>query len=259
MRLANLEIGPVSHARWLTTAMRFCRIWISKHGLKGELLTTLRLIIEFIVGVYFPNWFNVKVKHKWVEGLNHVLYQLDLLMSQNKKVLDIVMPTIRRSAWYAHPEAVLQAMLCSDNIAERKEAVSKIVQIRGEGDEATQLGDTSVRPRRTPEINIKAVTLNQLVDLDDPLVTEPPLTCTLTTERIKKFIDEPMEVPDWSSHTQSVERCVKMVTEAAGHVYTHERREAYIRSKVTSRELMALNNSKKDLCNLVKFRAVGSY
>ena len=63
-----------------------------------------------------------------------------------------------------------------------------------------------------------------------------------------------MEVPNWPSHTQSVERCIKMVTEAASHVYSHERREGYIRSKVVSRELMSMNKSKKDLANLVKFK-----
>ena len=35
-RLALLEIGPVNHSRWLTTATRFLRIWCSKHGLKGK-------------------------------------------------------------------------------------------------------------------------------------------------------------------------------------------------------------------------------
>lgn len=34
--LALLEIGCVSHFRWLTTSNRICRIWISKHGLKGN-------------------------------------------------------------------------------------------------------------------------------------------------------------------------------------------------------------------------------
>ena len=66
-----------------------------------------------------------------------------------------------------------------------------------------------------------------------------------------------MEVPDWPSHTQSIERCVKMVTEAAAHVYSAERREGYIRSTVVSRQLMSRNKSKKDLANLVKFRKMG--
>ena len=48
-----------------------------------------------------------------------------------------------------------------------------------------------------------------------------------------------------------------MVTEAAGHVYSHERREGYIRSQVVSRELMSRNKSKQDVAKLVKFRNPG--
>ena len=87
--------------------------------------------------------------------------------------------------------------------------------------------------------------------------TEPPLTCKLTSSSIRRFVETPMEVPDWPSHTQSVERCVMIVTEAAGHVYSHERREGYIRSQAVSRELMSKNKSKKDIVKLVKFRSAG--
>ena len=74
---------------------------------------------------------------------------------------------------------------------------------------------------------------------------------------IRKFVDTPMEVPNWSSHTQSEERIVKKVTEAADHVYSHERRDGYVRSHQVSAELMARNRSKQDLVNLVKFRRPG--
>ena len=73
-RVAHLKIGPVSHPRWLTTALRFLRIWISRHGLKGKQLQNLKLVVEFIVGVKMPNWFNVKVNPSWLEGPNHVIF-----------------------------------------------------------------------------------------------------------------------------------------------------------------------------------------
>ncbi|KAG7157448.1 hypothetical protein Hamer_G005885, partial [Homarus americanus] len=56
-------------------------------------------------------------------------------------------------------------------------------------------------------------------------ILEPPLTTSLTSQELRNLKETPMQVPKWPSHTQSVERCVKMVTEAAGHVYSHERRE----------------------------------
>ena len=50
-----------------------------------------------------------------------------------------------------------------------------------------------------------------------------------------------MVVSQSSSHIQSVERFVKMVTEAAGHVHTAERRETYIRAQLIGRELISAN------------------
>ena len=249
-RLACLEVGPVSHFRWLTTACRFCRIWVSPHGLKGKNLTNLRMIVEFIVGVYFPNWFNIKVKHSWINGPEHFLYLLELLRTQKMKAVEMVMPTVKRSAWYAHSEAILQFMLAREDRELRKKGVEKILEIRGEGDDDSQIGDRSVRSRRTPEINTDARTLYDLIDWSS--ASEPPLTGDKTTAKIKTFIEHPMDVPDWPSHTQSIERCVKMVTEAAGHVYSHERREGYIRSQVVSRELMSRNRSKQDVAKLVQ-------
>ena len=256
LALAQLEIGPVNHSRWLTTACRLCRLWVSKHGLSRKNVENLRLIVEFIIGVYIPNWFNIKVKHSWIEGPRHMLYQLELLRTQRKKVTDIVKETVNRGAWYAHPEAVLQTLLCSEDEEERRFAVKKISELRGEGDENTQVGDKSVRYRKTPVINFESKKLTDIIDWSEEL-TEPPLTLSLTTVEIKQFLDAPMQVPSWSSHTQSVERLVKKVTEAAAHVYTQERRDGYIRGQEASAELMARNRSKQDLVKLVKFRKPG--
>ena len=49
--LALLEIGPVNHSCWLTTANRLLRLWVSKHGLKGKILKNLQLLVKFIIGV----------------------------------------------------------------------------------------------------------------------------------------------------------------------------------------------------------------
>ena len=84
--LAVLEIGPVNHARWLTTANRICRLWVSQHHLKGSVHQNLRMVVEFIVGVYVPTWFMIKVKHNWTEGPRHLSYQLKQLKTQCKAV-----------------------------------------------------------------------------------------------------------------------------------------------------------------------------
>ena len=67
---------------------------------------------------------------------------------------------------------------------------------------------------------------------------------------LKKFIDEPMQVPQWPCHAQSIHKCVKEVTESAGRLNTHEKREGYIRGQEASRWLMTKNESKQDLKKL---------
>ncbi|QQP41163.1 Uncharacterized protein FKW44_015445 [Caligus rogercresseyi] len=233
-KLALLEIGPVNHSRWLTTANRFLRLWVSKHGLRGKNLKNLQLIVEFIIGVYYPCWFNAKVKHCWIKGPRHILFQLDCLKSQKKEVLDLVMPTVRRSAWYAHSEMLIQALLCSEDQKDRINGVEKILTIRGEGDPNSQLGDSSVRMRKTPEINTEATSINDLISWSDG-VLEPPLTCSLSTLEVKGFINSPMKVPNWPCHTQSIERVVKMVTEASAKYYSQEKRDGAIRAQEASK------------------------
>ena len=73
--LAALTVGKTGHSRWLTFANLFCDWWCRKHGLKGKLLARLREIVTFIVNVYFPCWFQIKINHSWVDGPNNVLFE----------------------------------------------------------------------------------------------------------------------------------------------------------------------------------------
>ena len=167
-----------------------------------------------------------------------MLYQLELLRSQKKKVTDIFKETLNRGAWYApHPELILQTMLCSEDEQERRFAVNKICSLRGPGDESTQIGNSCVRNRKTPTINFNSKKLADLIEWTSG-VTEPPLTLTLMTMELRQL--------------------VKRVTEAAAHVYTQERRDGYIRSQQASAELMSRNRRKQDLLKFVKFRKPGT-
>ena len=91
-------------------------------------------------------------------------------------------------------------MLCSKNTEERKEAISRILKIRGEGDEVTQVGDSSIRVRKAPEINVNADQLADLITWHLNVI-EPLIIGNLTSATIKEFLNYPMEVPPWTSHT----------------------------------------------------------
>ena len=94
-------------------------------------------------------WFEIKVKSKWTDGPYHVLKQLELVQKQTEKVKDIVIPYVKSSSWYAHSEMILQTMICSHEKAKTVFAVEKILEIRGDSD----VGNTSVRPRKTPRLS----------------------------------------------------------------------------------------------------------
>jgi hypothetical protein len=246
--LANLDIGPVNHARWLTTANRILRMWVSKHGFKGKDLTNLRLINEFIIGVYYANWFEIKVKHHFIDAPRNLLKMMEVVRLQKKKVQDIVAPHIARSAWYSHSEAVLQTLLCSEDKEERDFAVERICSLRQGNDQ----GDLSYRVRvHSKSFNPKATKLTELCAWDKDIVHEPVLTCSLTLEDIKKFSDTPMVVPYRPGHGQSMERAVKQVTRACEAVFGAEARDGFIRAGVASRQVMPKNSSKKDLTRMV--------
>jgi len=145
--------------------------------------------------------------------------------------------------------------LCSEEQKERIEGMERILAIRGEGDPGTQSGDSSVRTRRTPDINCDTSSTGDLISWSEG-VSEPPLTCSLHTSEVNNLINIPMKVPNWPCHTQSIERVVKMVLEASAKYFSQEKRDGGIRAHETSR-LMSINESKQDLCNLTTFKKSG--
>ena len=125
-QLGSLEIGPVNHSRWLTTANRVLRLYVSLHDLEESDSQNLRLLAEFIVGVYYPCWFKIKVQHKWIEGPRHVLFQIKCLKSQDEVVREAVIPSVKRSAWYIQSEHIIQTLLCSKEQEERLIGIEKL-------------------------------------------------------------------------------------------------------------------------------------
>ena len=53
--------GAVVHSRWLTFSEVLLFLWMSEHGLTGQLLERLETIVSYLVSCYIPMWFNIKV------------------------------------------------------------------------------------------------------------------------------------------------------------------------------------------------------
>ncbi|KAF0297732.1 hypothetical protein FJT64_004840 [Amphibalanus amphitrite] len=242
-RLRQMKCGPLCHARWLTTGQRILFLRTRKHNVTGKDLKVLKILVNFCLQVYFKIYFDIKVKHSIQDAPYHILTQLKVVKTQPKRVREAVMPYIRTGAWYAHSECLLLSLLASEHREDREFAIDQIVRLRGD----SEFGDVSVRPRITPKLNPSASSLTNLISWQPDEVYEPVFTCHMPTSDIKIFADSPYRPPKFCSHTQSTERCVKLVTEAAAEVCGQEARDGYIRARVRHREAMSAFDSKKDI------------
>ena len=188
-------------------------------------------------------YFDIKVKHTIVDAPYHILTGLRILKTQHQKVQDAVKTYVRSGAWYAHSECLLTSLLSSNESDDRSFAVRKILEIRGENEN----GDSSVRPRQTPEINLDATTLIDLIEWESENIHEPVFTCSLSKKEIKGFLTNPFKPPMFSSHTQSTERAVKLVTEAASSVCRQEARDGFIKVRSKHRQVLPNVETKRDI------------
>ena len=241
--LAELKCGPLCHARWNTTGEAILFLWTRDHGLSGADFETLETLTKFCLDMYFKLYFDISVHNKLEDGPTHILTELRILRTLPDSVKEIVTPYVRTGAWFSHSECCLLALISSQEQKDREFAVQIILKIRGKN----EFGDTSVRPRRTPVINLEAVNLQELIDWNSDKLYEPIFTSSLNKAELESCVDNPYQVPLFHIHTQSVERCVKLVTEAAAAVVGPERRDGYIRSKIVHRENMPSFKSKADI------------
>lgn len=124
MNLEKRNPGLISHARWLTTANRILRLYIGtrkpSHNLKA--------LVTFIVKVYAPMWFNIKMEPKCVNGAKHFWKMISLSRYLPNNLRKIVDDTLQRNGYFTHSENILLAMLTDGDDEIRKNAVDLILK-----------------------------------------------------------------------------------------------------------------------------------
>ena len=128
-------------------------------------------------------------------------------------------------------------------LEERRFGVQKILEVRGDN----EIGDMSVRTRKTPSVNKDATTIMNLISWDKKEVYEPVMTCSLSKQELVNILDNPMKVDYLPCHGQAIERVVKQVTKASAAVYGEERQDGFIRASAAQRKLVPMRSSKQDL------------
>ena len=191
--LADMKSGEICQSRWLTTGMAFMLLWASNHGFDGEILEKFENIVTFIVQVYFPMFFEIKVKHTIVDAPYHILTQLKLLRQQNNLVQQAVESCVRSGALFAHSESVLLSLLVSSDKHDRSFAVDTIIKLRN----GKEKGDKGIRIRKKPFINLKAERLRDLIDWNKEKISEPIFTCDLLSDELQSYKEVTLKAPDY--------------------------------------------------------------
>ena len=241
--VAGLKCGQLSHSRWLTCGIRCLMLYMSEHDLGDEETEVLKLLTTWVTQVYLPMFFEIKIKHTIEYGSWHLLKLFRLWRTQDARVREASKPYLRSESWWAHPENLLVALLCSDDAEHRSFAVNIIVSRR----DGSEIGSTAVRPYKVPiTVNLDANDLRSVIDWQTEIITEPVFTAKLSLSQLNSLKESALKILPYSLHTQSCERVVKLVTEAAESVCGWAKRDGFIRTQMRHRESMPSLRSKKD-------------
>lgn len=250
--LANKVPGKIGHSRWLTTASRICRLYVATEAPSHE----LHQLARYVVDVYAPMWFLVKCQPSCLDGAKHIHQFILHTRYLPDNLREIIDKTVQRNGFFAHHECILLSMLADNDPVLSQLASRRIISAR------EKVVANSVRIFKPPVINFEATKYHGMVDWATPY-GPPPILRKIDNEVLKSrwtfhssaghsqtnneaFTDAMLSIRQIPNHTQSVERCVKNVTEASKCVVGAAARDGWIRCRIAARQALPSVETKRD-------------
>lgn len=230
---------PIVMSRWLTTASRILRLYVSTNNPEEA----LRWLAQYVSKVYARVWFQIKLNPSCTNGARHLWLLARSASFLPEGLRSIVHAVISSNAYFVHPENLLLVMITD---------WSKDIRVFGwwRIRKSRQKKRSSLREFVVPKVNFDANEYYEMIDRFSMDVTEPPLTRELPSGQIEENIRTSAiaseQICSFPCHTQAVERIIKVVTEAAASVYGTNQRDGFIRAKLESRRKMPKFDSKQD-------------
>lgn len=246
LSLSQKDPGKLNHSRWLTTANRILRLYISIENPSEN----LKLLTKYVVTVYTFVWFNIKAKPSCRYGSIHLFNLIKASRFLPEECRTIIEKTLQRNAFYAHPENIILATLGDSRENVRELAVNKILESRVKNKD-----ETIIREFKIPKLNFNADDYIELIDWESISFTEPPLTMSWSEDELKsmiKNVPDEINIFNFPCHSQAVERCVKLVTEASMAVCGTEERDGFIHARITSRSELPVFETKNHYYPLLR-------
>lgn len=145
--------GTIHHARWLTTANRILRLYVSTSNPSNS----LSILVDYIMKVYVPVWFAIKCNSCANQGSKHLFQLIQRSRFLPTKYRTIVDKVIQNNSYFAHSENILLAMLNDDFLAIRELAVRRIMK-------AKDGGATTLRRFQLPKVIFDAPVYHMMID-----------------------------------------------------------------------------------------------
>lgn len=140
-------------------------------------------------------------------------------------------------------------MAVDDNYTIRQQALQKILESR------EKTNPNKIRKFSLPKLNFSATDYTKLINWNKCSITEPPVLSHVQDEDLQLLVleqhEDLKEMLKFPCHTQSVERMIKLVTEASSSVYSYQARHNSIRAKLKSRKQVSKFSNKKDYLRLL--------
>ena len=96
-----------------------------------------------------------------------------------------------------------------------------------------------------PKFKFYATNYHHKIDWNTKLKTEPPFLPSLSDEEVLRILVNPLSAPKWPNHSQSVERGIRVMTEACTEVAGYKARDSCIKQRLSSRRIMPTFRTKK--------------
>ena len=202
--LASLKPGPLNHSRWLATACRIVRFYVSTSQPSPALID----LVQYIMSAYVPVWFQIKSNSNLANGARHFFTLLNCSQSMTQRVRDVVNRVLQRNEFFAHPENILISILMNEQEHVRELAWRRVLKCRS----------SSPLERRkfvVPKVLFDAEHYYEMIDWQATTISKPPVTRCLSNTTIQSYVKSRVLpsglFPMFPCHTQAVERAENLL------------------------------------------------
>lgn len=108
--LSSIKPGRLNLSRWLTTASRILRLYVTQTEASKELKT----LTFFIMKIYAPFWFLIKNNPYAIHGSRYIFKYIEWTRELPNEIQVVIESSIQINAFFAHPENIILSMITDD-------------------------------------------------------------------------------------------------------------------------------------------------